>query len=1240
MATYYWVGGAGTWNASTTTNWAASSGGAGNAGVPTATDNAIFDTLSNATAYAVTIGTDAVCLDVTIAGPAVGNVTITSSATSVINVFGSWTNAATGVAFTTTNGAGISFSANTTGKTITTNNVTLGLMTVNLGGVDASGVNGEWTLGSNFTCTSSFTSRAGVFNTGNFALTVGALGASGTAVRTMSLGSSAITCTVAVGINISNAANLTFNAGTSTISLSNANPTINGAGLTYNIVNLTSTAVGTSTIQGANTFATLNQSSPTATLRVVELSANQTITGTLTLGAANTAVLRVLVRSNTVGTQRTLTVATIATLADVDFQDTVAAGASGTWSGTRLGNCTNNSNITFGAGKTVYWNLAGAQNWNANGWATSSGGTPAVNNFPLAQDTAVFDDTGSVTGIITINTIWNIGTLNITKTGAMTLASGTQIPRFFGNVTLQTATVTTGTGAWSYAAYGVSSTFTSNSASFTPPLTINAPTGTLTLGSALTMSGSSVTITLTAGTFDLNNYTLTTGVFSSSNSNVRTLAFGTANPLGIVLPGTAATLFTTSTATNLTVTGTDPVINATNTGSVGTRGFIFGPAGETNAISLNVNAGSDQVNLSTTNGAYKNVDFTGFTGTVSVQNSILVFGNWNWGGTTLLGAGAGTVQFAATSGTKTITSNGQSFPADVTFSGVGGTWQLQDALTLGSTRVTTITNGTLNLSSYTLSTGLFATNTSNITALAFGTGNINLTGSGATIWVGSTTCTVTGTRQVICTDSGSGARTLNTGLVSEANAISFRITAGTGTFNMTSANTSVLNLDFTDGVNPTGFGGSLSAQFNNVYGNFKASTNMSQTPGTGTLSFLATSGTKTVTTAGVTFDRPFNFAGIGGTWQLQDALTLGDTKTLALNGGTLDLNNYTATAGIFGGSAATTRTLAMGTGKIVVTGSGATVCSTNTGTNLTITGSKRVELSYSGSTGTRVITGVNLAQAIEGTNLLDYFITAGTDIVNFDGARSYGTIDFSNGGTSTFTGTWTNGAVDIYENLILKSGMVVSSGTSTIEMRATSGTKTITSAGQTMDFPLTINGLGGTFSCSDALTLGSTRELRLSNGTLQLKAGVTSTVGSLTTTGTTQKFLQSTLSGTQATISQASGTVDVTYLTIKDSNATGGATFNAYVSNFNVDSGNNTGWNGLSISDFAIGDVGSVTYSLTINLTGVAGRGAVGTVGLGARTFGLTGNAATGNVGTPVAVYWKPINTEQTPSWTQINTQN
>ena len=43
MATYYWVGGSGTRNTSTTTNWSLSSGGSGLAGVPTAADDVVID---------------------------------------------------------------------------------------------------------------------------------------------------------------------------------------------------------------------------------------------------------------------------------------------------------------------------------------------------------------------------------------------------------------------------------------------------------------------------------------------------------------------------------------------------------------------------------------------------------------------------------------------------------------------------------------------------------------------------------------------------------------------------------------------------------------------------------------------------------------------------------------------------------------------------------------------------------------------------------------------------------------------------------------------------------------------------------------------------------------------------------------------------------------------------------------------------------------------------------------------
>jgi hypothetical protein len=433
---------------------------------------------------------------------------------------------------------------------------------------------------------------------------------------------------------------------------------------------------------------------------------------------------------------------------------------------------------------------------------------------------------------------------------------------------------------------------------------------------------------------------------------------------------------------------------------------------------------------------------------------------------------------------------------------------------------------------------------------------------------------------------------------------------------MTSGNASVLNLDFTDGVNPTGYGGSYLSQFHTVYGNFKASTNMTASSGTGTLTFAATSGTKTITTAAVVFDRPFTFNGVGGSWQLQDALTSGATRTCTLTAGTLDLNNFTLTTGQFSSTNTNTRTLAFGTGKIVVTGNNGTVCTTNSSDGLTITGSKRIELSYSGGSLTRSISGANTS-VIEGTNLLDYFVTAGSDTVTFNGGRAYGNIDFSNAGASTFTGTCTNNSMQVYGNLIFKAGMTINAGANVNSMLATSGTKTITSAGQTLDFPLTINGLGGTFACSDALTLGSTRALTFTNGTLQLAAGTTNTVGSFVTTGTTMKYLQSTIPGTQATISDASGTDTVTYLSIQDSNATGGATWNA-TDPTNVYVTNNTGWNFGTLAALsgvaATGAVGSLIYTIPISLSGTQATSAVGSVGF-ANAYALSSVLSTTDVG-------------------------
>jgi hypothetical protein len=66
MANRFWVGGTGTWDSTTTTNWAASSGGAGGASAPIAGDNVTFDASS---------GGGTVTPDGSIAGIAFGTLT-------------------------------------------------------------------------------------------------------------------------------------------------------------------------------------------------------------------------------------------------------------------------------------------------------------------------------------------------------------------------------------------------------------------------------------------------------------------------------------------------------------------------------------------------------------------------------------------------------------------------------------------------------------------------------------------------------------------------------------------------------------------------------------------------------------------------------------------------------------------------------------------------------------------------------------------------------------------------------------------------------------------------------------------------------------------------------------------------------------------------------------------------------------------------------------------------------------
>lgn len=559
-STRYWVGGTGNW--SDTARWSTSSGGASGADVPRSHDDVVFDSLSNATAYTATVNavTGGIRMkSLTISGPLVGNVTLAGS-TAIDGIHGNVTLPATGLTRTYT--GAITLSGSTTGKTLTTNGVALA------SSITVNGVSCEWALGSALNIgNASMTVTNGLFDTANYALTVGTLLSTSSNKRTITFGSSTITIgsgltSLDFGTTLSAAADLTFNANTSNIVISYQVPTLNGNGFTFYDVSFTNPNQNAYTINGQNTFNNLSMAAGSSSgVRNYVFSASQTVNGTFTCSAGANATIRTFVRSDTLGTTRTLTCAAVS-LTDVDFRDITIAGAAAPATGTRLGDCKGNSGITFTAAANKYWNLAAGGNWGgAIGWATASGGTPAINNFPLAQDTCFFEATGLNSGAtVTVNQSYNIGTIDMSARTAntMTLATGSTAPFIHGNWINGTGTTLTGATAMTLAGRG-SQTITSAGKTFTQPFTINTPNGSVTLQDAFVSSAADL-FTLTSGTFDANGYnfslTSTIAPFVASGSSIRTLAIGSGT-WTIACQGGSA--FSAGTAVNLTVTGTGTI---------------------------------------------------------------------------------------------------------------------------------------------------------------------------------------------------------------------------------------------------------------------------------------------------------------------------------------------------------------------------------------------------------------------------------------------------------------------------------------------------------------------------------------------------------------------------------------------------------------------------------------------------------------------------------------------------------
>jgi hypothetical protein len=432
-----------------------------------------------------------------------------------------------------------------------------------------------------------------------------------------------------------------------------------------------------------------------------------------------------------------------------------------------------------------YW-VGGTDNWDGTAgtkWALTSGGAGGQ-AVPTASDDVFFDGSSGA-NTITISTTTALAK-SLTCTGFTGTIAGSTAITVTGSVTLGSGMTWSNTGTFTINGTG---TITTNGITL-PNLTKANTATTLTFGDNPTVTG---TLTFTAGTFDLNSKTANFGAFNANNSNSKTLAFGASGVINITGTGTvlnfqqAGPAISGSRTVNI-ITGGSTAITATTTA-----------LGTTSGLDLSITGGSFTFN---TNGTSRNVNFTGFSGAWNLSGGTSIFGNLTVSTGMSITPSGNTLTFNLASATQTVQTNGKTFDFPITQNGSAGTLRLLDALTLGSTRNFSLTNGTLDLNGQTLTTGTnFSINagTKNIT---FNGGVISIPTSGGTAFNNAnptnfTTTAGTGTGEIRMTSASAktfagGGSTFNCTLTNN----------GAGALTVTGSNTFTA---LANGVQPTTF---------------------------------------------------------------------------------------------------------------------------------------------------------------------------------------------------------------------------------------------------------------------------------------------------------------------------------------------------------------------------------------------------------------------------------------------------
>lgn len=709
MPDRYWVGGTASWDGTAGTKWSETSGGPGGASVPTSADDVFFTNLSTGTCTIATGNTGARSINCTgFTGTITGTAAITVSGSVTLVAAMTYTHTGT----MTFNGTG---TLTTAGKTFSGVTVSGAGITVTLNGPLTTHASGDVRL------------TNGTFTTNNQNINCGdSFSYSGSLTATFNLGSSTITVAGQFSLGGGGSTtNLTFNAGTSTIVCNGASQIYCGSKALHNMtIN--------NNVNGVFAMLSFNNLTISPGFAVF-FDSNATVNGIFTC-AGSSITNRVLLGSFD-DNRYTITAASVSAN-NCDFMDIGIAGAAAPISPANAGNGGNNSGINFPSAKTVY-RVGNSTSWiGTNSWALTSGGAGSDNNYPLLQDTAIIDNSTTGASLSLSSGTIAIGGINcssrstpFTLTNSGTIYTG-------GSLILSTSITTSGTGDYILSS---DNNLILNTAgrTVTNDITLKAP--------EVLLSGnvfSSARLFLDSGRLNLNDFNYRCTRFSAIGNLSRGIDFGTSG--SITVTGSSGW---SSTSSGFTITGT-PVVNispaATSDVTTSTT------AGEPNSISFNITSGTS-VSVS---GHFRNLNFTGFSGTLD-NAARTIFGDLTLSTGMTLTAGTSTTTFASTSATpRTIRTNGRTLDFPLTFNGAGGTFRLLDALTMGSTRTLTHTNGTIDLNGFNLTVG---------TAYTTATGTKNLTFNGGTLTCATASTTAFNNAQPtnFTTTAGTGTGTIN-----------------------------------------------------------------------------------------------------------------------------------------------------------------------------------------------------------------------------------------------------------------------------------------------------------------------------------------------------------------------------------------------------------------------------------------------------------------------------------------------